>query len=99
MEPYLSYKLVDLGLVGMHSVTKRYHNDMKDNTKMVPFKKLVVDSKTVIFNKFKTKEVNKETKIGLIGAGRWGPNVIGAVNRINGAKPVKVVDPTKLWQI
>ena len=52
----------------------------------------MVDSKTVIFNKFKTKEVNNETKIGLIGAGRWGPNVIGAINRINGAKLVKVAD-------
>lgn len=27
--------------------TKRYHEDMKDNTKMVPFKKLVVDFKTL----------------------------------------------------
>ena len=53
----------------------------------------MVDSKTFILNKFKTKEVNNETKIGLIGAGRWGPNVIGAINRINGAKLVKVADP------
>ena len=29
--------------------------------------------------------MNNEIKIGLIGAGRWGPNVIGAINRINGA--------------
>ena len=53
----------------------------------------MVDSKTVIFNKFKTKEVNKETKIGLIGAGRWGPNVIGAIKRLNGVQLVKVADP------
>ena len=32
-------------------------------------------------------------KVGLIGAGRWGPNVIGAVKRITDAKLIKVVDP------
>ena len=52
----------------------------------------MVDFKAVIFTKFKAKEMSKETEIGLIGAGRWGPNVIGAVNRINGANLVKVAD-------
>ena len=33
-------------------------------------------------------------KIGLIGAGRWGPNVIGAINRLKGVKLVKVADPS-----
>jgi predicted dehydrogenase len=31
-------------------------------------------------------------KIGLIGAGRWGPNVIGAINRLKEAKLVRVAD-------
>lgn len=34
-------------------------------------------------------------KVGLIGAGRWGPNVIGAINRLNEAKLLKVADPNK----
>ena len=34
-------------------------------------------------------------KIGLIGAGRWGPNVIGAINRLNEAKLLKVADPNQ----
>ena len=55
----------------------------------------MVDFKAVIFTKLKAKEMIKETKIGLIGAGRWGPNVIGAFNRINGAKLVKVADPNQ----
>ena len=42
----------------------------------------MVDFKAVIFTKFGAQEMKKETMIGLIGAGRWGPNVIGAVNRI-----------------
>jgi len=37
--------------------------------------------------------INSLIKIGLIGAGRWGPNVIGAIKRINDAKLIKVVDP------
>ena len=32
-------------------------------------------------------------KIGLIGSGRWGPNVMGAINRIPEAKLLKVADP------
>jgi len=38
--------------------------------------------------------INSLIKIGLIGAGRWGPNVIGAIKRINDAKLIKVVDPS-----
>ena len=34
-------------------------------------------------------------KIGLIGAGRWGPNVIGAINRLSEAKLLKVADPNE----
>jgi len=34
-------------------------------------------------------------KVGLIGAGRWGPNVIGAINRLNQAKLLMVADPNK----
>src|SRR6056300_869470 len=34
-------------------------------------------------------------KVGLIGAGRWGPNVIGAINRLNEAKLLKVADPNQ----
>jgi predicted dehydrogenase len=37
--------------------------------------------------------INSSIKIGLIGAGRWGPNVIGAIKRINDAELIKVVDP------
>ena len=37
--------------------------------------------------------INSLIKIGLIGAGRWGPNVIGAIKHINDAKLIKVVDP------
>ena len=55
----------------------------------------MVNFKAVIFIKFKAKKVSNETKIGLIGAGRWGPNVIGAFNHINGAKLVKVADPNQ----
>lgn len=32
-------------------------------------------------------------KVGLIGAGRWGPNVIGAIKRLPEAKLLKVADP------
>ena len=39
--------------------------------------------------------MSKIIKIGLIGAGRWGPNVIGAINRLNEAKLVKVADPNE----
>ena len=52
----------------------------------------MVNSKTAIFNKFKIKEVSNEIKIGLIGAGRWGPNLIGAISRLSGAKLVKIAD-------
>ena len=39
MEPYLLIQTCRSGFkVGEVPVTKRYHNDMKDNTKMVPFK-------------------------------------------------------------
>ena len=38
-------------------------------------------------------DINSLIKIGLIGAGRWGPNVIGAIKRINDAELIKVVDP------
>ncbi|MEK9772105.1 MAG: glycosyltransferase family 2 protein [Opitutae bacterium] len=39
MEPYLLIQTCRSGYkVGEVPVTKRYHNDMKDNTKMVPFK-------------------------------------------------------------
>ena len=55
----------------------------------------MVDFETVIFIKFKAKEMSKETKIGLIGAGRWGPNVIGAIKRLNGVQLVKVADPNE----
>lgn len=34
----------------------------------------------------------KEFKIGLLGAGRWGPNVIGAFSRIEGANISHVAD-------
>ena len=34
------------------------------------------------------------TKIGLIGAGRWGPNVIGAINRLKDVELVRVADPS-----
>ena len=30
--------------------------------------------------------------MGLIGAGRWGPNVIGAINRLKGCELLKVAD-------
>lgn len=33
--------------------------------------------------------------VGLIGAGRWGPNVIGAINRLNEVKLLKVADPNQ----
>ena len=39
-----------------------------------------------------SSNINSLIKIGLIGAGRWGPNVIGAVNRLNNAKLIKVAD-------
>lgn len=39
--------------------------------------------------------MNQIIKIGLIGAGRWGPNVIGAINRLKEAKLLKVVDPNQ----
>jgi predicted dehydrogenase len=39
--------------------------------------------------------MNQIIKIGLIGAGRWGPNVIGAINRLNEAKLLKVADPNQ----
>ena len=39
LEPYLLIKTCQLGYkVGQAPVSKIYHNDMKDNTKMVPFK-------------------------------------------------------------
>ena len=39
LEPYLLIQTCRSGYnVGEVPVTKRYHNDMKDNTKMVPFK-------------------------------------------------------------
>ena len=53
----------------------------------------MVDFEAVIFTKFKTQKMNNEIRIGLIGAGRWGPNVLGAINRLHGAKLVKVADP------
>ena len=34
-------------------------------------------------------------KIGLIGAGRWGPNLIGAFERIKDCKLLKVADQIK----
>jgi predicted dehydrogenase len=40
-----------------------------------------------------TSDINSLIKIGLIGAGRWGPNVIGAIKRLNDAKLIKVADP------
>ena len=39
--------------------------------------------------------MSKIIKVGLIGAGRWGPNVIGAINRLNEAKLLKVADPNQ----
>ena len=36
--------------------------------------------------------MNKEIRIGLIGAGRWGPNIIGAINRLKGTTLLKVAD-------
>jgi predicted dehydrogenase len=36
--------------------------------------------------------VNKLINIGLIGAGRWGPNVIGAIDRLPTAEIAKVAD-------
>ena len=59
----------------------------------------MVNSKTAIFNKFKIKEVSNETKIGLIGAGRWGPNLIGAISRLSGAKLLKLLIAIKRWQM
>ena len=39
--------------------------------------------------------MSQSIKVGLIGAGRWGPNVIGAINRLNEAKLLKVADPNQ----
>jgi predicted dehydrogenase len=36
--------------------------------------------------------VSKNINIGVIGAGRWGPNLIGSINRINKTKVVQVAD-------
>ena len=36
--------------------------------------------------KFAHQIMSKKVKVGLIGAGRWGPNVIGALRRINNVK-------------
>lgn len=52
----------------------------------------MVDFKAFISDKPKVKKMNQIIKVGLIGAGRWGPNVIGAINRLNGAKLIKVAD-------
>lgn len=40
------------------------------------------------------KEINN-IHLGVIGAGRWGPNVIGAINKINEATLVNVADKNK----
>ena len=38
--------------------------------------------------------MKKKVNVGLVGAGRWGPNVIGAVNRLGHGRVVKVADPS-----
>jgi predicted dehydrogenase len=55
----------------------------------------VVHSKTFISFEPNAEKMSQIIKVGLIGAGRWGPNVIGAVNRINEAKLLKVADPNQ----
>jgi predicted dehydrogenase len=42
----------------------------------------VVHSAPAIFAKLENKIMNKKIDIGIIGAGRWGPNVIGALQRL-----------------
>ena len=39
----------------------------------------------------KQKEINN-INFGVIGVGRWGPNVIGAINKINDATLINVAD-------
>jgi predicted dehydrogenase len=36
--------------------------------------------------------MNEKIKIGLIGAGRWGPNLIGAFNRMEGVELARIAD-------
>jgi predicted dehydrogenase len=52
----------------------------------------VVNTKTYVSFEPKAEKMSQIIKIGLIGAGRWGPNVIGAINRLNEAKLLKVAD-------
>ncbi|MAK28649.1 MAG: hypothetical protein CMI22_09875 [Opitutae bacterium] len=38
--------------------------------------------------------MNEKVNVGLVGAGRWGPNVIGAINRLGHGQVAKVADPS-----
>lgn len=40
--------------------------------------------------------MNKKVNVGLVGAGRWGPNVVGAINRLKNGQVLKVADPSQL---
>lgn len=55
----------------------------------------MVNPTTFIFIEPRAKEMSQMIKVGLIGAGRWGPNVIGAINCLNEAKLLKVADPNQ----
>lgn len=54
---------------------------------------MVVDPSTSFFTKPKNTEMKSDTiRIGVIGAGRWGPNVIGSLIRIPQAEVTRVAD-------
>ena len=38
--------------------------------------------------------MNEKVNVGLVGVGRWGPNVIGAINRLGHGQVAKVADPS-----
>ena len=40
--------------------------------------------------------MNQKIKIGVIGAGRWGPNLIGAFNRMDGVEMTRIADTNPL---
>jgi predicted dehydrogenase len=52
----------------------------------------VVNPETPLFTKPKNQIMNQKIKIGVIGAGRWGPNLIGAFNRMDGVELTRIAD-------
>ena len=55
----------------------------------------MVNPTTFVFVEPKTKEMNPIIKVGLLGTGRWGPNLIGSLKRISQVEITHIADRNK----